>query len=107
VQHTNLQGDVTGGPVWGAESEDLNATKLVWPAGKQIAEHVADRDVVYVVLRGSLTLTVDDVPHELSAGDVRIVEKSTRRALVAGSEGVEYVTAHRRRRGLQIRPLTP
>ena len=107
MQHSNPQGDATGGPVWGAKSEDLNATKLAWPAGKQIAEHVADRDVVYVVLGGTLTLTVDDLAHELSAGDVLIVEKGTRRALVAGSEGVEYVTAHRRRGGLQIRPLMP
>jgi len=104
VQHTNLQDDAASGPVWGAESEDLNATKLVWPAGKQIAEHAADRDVVYVVLGGTLTLTVDGVAHELSAGDVLIVEKDTRRALMAGSEGVEYVTAHRRRGSLQIRP---
>jgi quercetin dioxygenase-like cupin family protein len=93
------------GPVWGGESDDLNATKLAWPAGERIAEHVADRDVVYVVLAGSLTLTVDDVAHELSARDVLIVEKGKRRALVAGFEGVEYVTAHRRRGGLQIRPL--
>lgn len=104
MQHTNLQDDAASGPVWGAESEDLNATKLVWPAGKQIAEHAADRDVVYVVLGGTLTLTVDGVAHELSAGDVLIVEKDTRRALMAGSEGVEYVTAHRRRGSLQIRP---
>ena len=89
MQHTNLQDDAASGPVWGAESEDLNATKLVWPAGKQIAEHAADRDVVYVVLGGTLTLTVDGVAHELSAGDVLIVEKDTRRALMAGSEGVE------------------
>ena len=104
MQHTNLQDDAASGPVWGAESEDLNATKLVWPAGKQIAEHAADRDVVYVVLGETLTLTVDGVAHELSAGDVLIVEKDTRRALMAGSEGVEYVTAHRRRGSLQIRP---
>lgn len=95
---------MTRGPVWGAASEDLNATKLVWPAGEQVAEHVADRDVVYVVLGGSATLTVDGAAHELSAGEVLIVEKGTRRALVAGGDGVEYVTAHRRREGLQIRP---
>jgi quercetin dioxygenase-like cupin family protein len=95
---------VTRGPVWGAASEDLNATKLVWPAGEHVAEHVADRDVVYVVLRGSARLTVDGTTHELSAGEVLIVEKGRTRALVAGGDGVEYVTAHRRREGLQIRP---
>jgi quercetin dioxygenase-like cupin family protein len=96
---------VKGGPVWGAETEELNATKLVWPAGKQIAEHVADRDVAYVVLTGLLTLTVDDVAHELAAGDVLIVESGARRGLAAGGTGVEYVTVHRRRGGLQIRPV--
>jgi quercetin dioxygenase-like cupin family protein len=94
---------VTRGPVWGAASEELNATKLVWPAGEQIAEHVADRDVVYVVVDGSVTLTVDGDANDLSAGDVLIVEQGTRRSLLAGDRGVEYVTAHRRREGLQIR----
>ena len=89
------------GPVWGAASEDLNATKLVWPAGERVVEHVADRDVVYVVLTGSATLTVDGVAHDLSVGDVLIVEKGARRALVTGPEGVEYVTAHRRREGIE------
>jgi quercetin dioxygenase-like cupin family protein len=96
---------VTRGPVWGATTEELNATKLVWPAGEQISEHVADRDVVYVVVDGSVTLTVDGDPNELSAGDVQIVERGTRRSLVVGADGVEYVTAHRRREGLQIRPI--
>ena len=94
---------MTRGPVWGAASEDLNATKLVWPAGEQVAEHVADRDVVYVVLEGSARLTVGGTTHELSAGEVLIVDKGKPRSLVAGADGVEYVTAHRRREGLQIR----
>ena len=93
------------GPVWGAASEELNATKLVWPAGEQISEHIADRDVVYVVVEGAVTLTVDGDPNELSAGDVRIVEQGARRSLLAGAEGVEYVTVHRRREGLQIRAI--
>lgn len=42
---------MTRGPGRGAASEDLNATKLVWPAGEQLAEHAADGDVVYVVRR--------------------------------------------------------
>ena len=96
---------MTNGPVWGAETEELNATKLVWPAGKQIAEHVADRDVAYVVLTGSLTLTVDDVANELLPGHVLIVERGARRALASGPDGVAYVTVHRRRGGLQIRSI--
>ncbi len=58
-----------GGPVWGAASDDLNATLLEWPAGGGPAEHVnAERDVLYVVLAGTATLTVDGEPQELRAG---------------------------------------
>jgi quercetin dioxygenase-like cupin family protein len=101
-----------GGPVWGAASADLNATVLEWPAGEGPADHVNDeRDVLYVVLNGSATLTVDGEPHELGAGEATIVDKGFRRALAAGPGGVRYLTAHIRRGGLEIkrpaRPTTP
>jgi len=95
---------VTRGPVWGGESEDLNATILVWPAGEGPPEHVNDaRDILYVVVDGSARLTVDGEERELRAGDAVIVDKGARRSLVAGPEGVRYATAHIRRGGLQIR----
>ena len=95
---------MTGGPVWGAASQDLNATILVWPAGEGPREHVNDsRDVLYVVVDGSARLTVDGEERELRAGDALIVEKGSRRALVAGPDGVRYATAHLRRPGLEIR----
>jgi len=91
------------GPVWGAESDDLNATMLEWPAGEGPDEHVNDsRDVLYVVLAGAATLTLDGESHELAAGDALIVAKGVRRGLVAGPDGVRYVTAHVRRGPLQI-----
>ena len=94
------------GPVWGAASADLNATLLEWPAGKGPSEHVNEqRDVLYVVLTGSATLTVDGEPRELEAGEATIVEKGARRALVAGLGGVRYLTAHIRRGGLEIKRL--
>ena len=96
------------GPVWGAASEDLNATILVWPAGEGPAEHVNEsRDVLYVVVEGSAELTVDGETSELHAGEARIVDKGARRALVAGPDGVRYATAHLRRPGLEIKPLAP
>jgi quercetin dioxygenase-like cupin family protein len=92
------------GPVWGGESVDLNATLLEWPAGDGPAEHVNDQlDVLYVVVAGSATLTVDGEPHELGPGGVTIVDKGARRSLVAGPEGVRYLTAHVRRGGLQLK----
>lgn len=94
---------MTRGPVWGAASEDLNATILVWPAGEGPAEHVNDsRDVLYVVVEGGAMLSVDGEEQELRAGDAQIVPKGARRALVAGPDGVRYATAHVRRGGLKI-----
>lgn len=95
---------MSGGPVWGAASDDLNATLLDWPAGAGPAEHVnAERDVLYVVVSGSATLTVDGEARQLRAGEAEIVGKGARRALVAGSDGVRYLTAHLRRGGLEIK----
>ena len=95
---------MTRGPVWGAASDDLNATMLVWPPGDGPPEHVNDsRDVLFVVVDGSASLVLDGEAQELSAGDALIVEKGKRRGLVAGPDGVRYVTAHVRRGGLQIR----
>lgn len=94
------------GPVWGAASADLNATVLEWAAGEGPTEHVnEERDVLYVVLSGSATLTEDGEPHELRAGQAVIVDKGSRRALVAGRDGVRYLTAHIRRGGLEVKRL--
>lgn len=90
--------------MWGAASADLNATLLEWPPDGGPAEHVNDeRDVLYVVLVGSATLRVDGEPQELGAGEATIVDKGTRRALVAGPDGVRYLTAHTRRGGLELK----
>jgi quercetin dioxygenase-like cupin family protein len=89
--------------VWGAASDDLNATMLEWAAGAGPGEHVSDRDVAYVVVAGSATLTIEGEPHELAAGEALIVEKGRRRVLLAGADGVRYATVHVRRGPLQLR----
>ena len=96
------------GPLWGLESEELNATLLDWGPGEGPPEETvnAERDVLVFVHEGSLTLVLDGVEHELAAGSALIVEKGTRRRLVAGRDGVRYLTAHRRRGGLGIRSVS-
>jgi mannose-6-phosphate isomerase-like protein (cupin superfamily) len=92
-----------GGPTWGVESEELNATVLAWSPGRGVAEHVNDeRDVLVCVLDGSATVTVDGEGHALAAGDALIVAKGARRAILAGPGGVRYLSAHRRRPRLQV-----
>jgi hypothetical protein len=57
------------GPVWSVQSEDLNATLLVWGAGHQTPRHVNDeRDVLIVVLAGSAEVTVGSGPTSSAAG---------------------------------------
>jgi len=92
-----------GGPIWGTESEELNATILEWRAGEGPPEHVnGERDVALIVLAGGGELLLDDAKQPLAAGEVTVIPKGTRRRVVAGADGIRYATVHRRRAGLQI-----
>ena len=94
-----------GGPVWGTETEDLNATLLDWPPGEGPPEHVNDqRDVLIVVLTGSATVAVDGDERALRAGEVLVIEKGRSRRISAGRDGVRYLAVHKRRSPLQIAP---
>lgn len=96
------------GPLWGTASDDLNATLLAWPPGGGVAEHVnAERDVLYVVVDGSGSATVDGVEHPLAAPCALLVRKGSARRVEAGPEGLRYVTAHLRRGGLSIASAPP
>jgi quercetin dioxygenase-like cupin family protein len=91
------------GPVWGTESEDLNATVLSWNAGEGPPEHVnSERDVFLLVLAGSATLLLEGEEHAVHAGDAVLVEKGRSRRLTAGADGVRYLSVHRRRAPLGI-----
>ncbi|HEY7195792.1 MAG TPA: hypothetical protein VH306_01250 [Gaiellaceae bacterium] len=99
-----LEGHARGGPVWGAESEDLNATLLEWEAADGPPEHVNDDlDVLVVVLDGSADVTVGAERRRLDRGEALIIAKGRRRRIVAGPNGVSYLSVHRRRPRLQIR----
>lgn len=91
------------GPLWGAETEDLNATLLAWAAGAGPPEHVnGERDVLFVVLAGSATVTVDGDARAIEAGQAMTIEKGRSRRVVAGPRGVRYLSVHTRRPPLQI-----
>lgn len=91
------------GPLWGTETDDLNATVLAWGSGDGSPEHVnAERDVLVVALAGSATVLIDGEARELRSGQAVCVEKGRRRQIVAGADGVRYLSVHRRRERLQI-----
>jgi quercetin dioxygenase-like cupin family protein/iron-sulfur cluster repair protein YtfE (RIC family) len=93
------------GPLWGTASEELNATLLSWNAGEGTRAHVnEERDVLMVVLGGSMTVQVDEDVHVLGAGETTIIGKGHRRTITAGPDGARYLSVHRRRAPLQIRP---
>jgi mannose-6-phosphate isomerase-like protein (cupin superfamily) len=87
----------TGGPAWGRATRDLNLTLVAWPPAGGVGRHVnAERDVLVVPVAGSATLTVDGEDHVLRPGMVAVVRRGAARSIVAGSEGVRYLSAHRR-----------
>jgi mannose-6-phosphate isomerase-like protein (cupin superfamily) len=94
------------GPVWGADSDDLNATLLVWGAGGGTPRHVNDeRDVLIIVLSGSAAVAVGDRIEPVIAGQALLIAKGESREITAGPEGVRYISVHRRRPPLRISPL--
>jgi quercetin dioxygenase-like cupin family protein/hemerythrin-like domain-containing protein len=99
----DLAAGTARGPLWGLETDDLNATLLAWDAGDGPAEHVNDsRDVLYVVLAGGGTLELDGEAHTVRAPAAFVVEMGRRRRLVAAADGIRYLTAHLRRPPLRI-----
>jgi quercetin dioxygenase-like cupin family protein len=91
------------GPVWGMASEDLNVTLLSWHPGGGVAEHVnAERDVLIVVTEGSGFATIDGQRHPLHPHHALLIRKRARRQIVAGADGLRYLSVHLRRGPLQI-----
>lgn len=92
------------GAVWSLPHDgDLDANLVVLHPEGSIGEHVnREVDVLVVVRAGAGTLLVDGEAIPLSAGTLVMVPRDRARSLVAGSDGVEYLSIHRRRAGLQI-----
>ncbi|MFE7558456.1 hypothetical protein [Kitasatospora sp. NPDC057500] len=95
------------GALWrltGAERQlDANVVRLRPEAS--VAEHVeADLDVLVLGLAGQGTLRCGGVAHPLEPGVLRLVPHGAARGVVAGPQGVVYLTVHRRRPGMAVRP---
>lgn len=94
--------------MWGIASADLNATLLCWKSGDGVAEHInAERDVLIVIIDGSGLASIDGHPHALHPHQAILIARGARRQITAGSDGLRYLSIHRRRGPLQIHPHTP
>ena len=93
------------GAVWSiSEPErELDSNLIRLPPGDRIPAHEgAEVDTLIHVVRGSGTLTTDAGEEPLRAGDVALLPRRSVRGFLAGPDGLEYLTVHRRRQSLRI-----
>ncbi|WP_030709693.1 hypothetical protein [Streptomyces griseus] len=85
---------------------ELDANLVRLPPGADVGEHQEDvLDVLLVVLAGAGSVRArDGQVLDLAAGAVLWLPRTSRRALTAGPDGLTYLTVHRRRPGLAIKP---
>lgn len=104
---TILQSAEGDGVHWALEAPgDLNVNLVHLDAGHGVGEHANDEvDVLVVVLAGRGRLTVDGHGTDLTAHVVANVPRGSRRSVrAADGEGLDYLSIHRRRGPLGIRP---
>ncbi len=93
------------GPLWGVATADLNATLIALSGDQSTPEHVnEERDVLLVVLSGSGGVVLDGYEHAIGSAHAVVIEKGRARRVVAGPEGLRYLSIHRRRAGLRVAP---
>lgn len=94
----------SGGAVWSLpHGGDLDANLVRLDAGERIQTHGNDEvDVLVVVRAGGGELVVDEMRHQLLDGTIALVPRGASRSIAAGSDGISYLTVHRRRGPLTI-----
>ena len=89
------------GPIWSANSEQLNVNLLRLSTGDGITAHVnAELDVVLVIFEGSAELKVDSADYDLRPGRAVVITRGATRSLRCTAGPLVYLTCHRRRAGL-------
>ncbi|MFJ8882831.1 hypothetical protein ACIRJR_05400 [Streptomyces sp. NPDC102402] len=96
------------GALWhlAEQGRELDANLVRLPPGAGVSEHQEDvLDVLLVVIEGGGVLRAGggDVL-DLAPTTVTWLPRTSRRALEAGPGGLVYLTVHRRRPGLMIKP---
>ncbi|WP_405900655.1 hypothetical protein OG242_27245 [Streptomyces sp. NBC_00727] len=89
-----------------AESgRQLDANLVRLPAGERIGSHAeSDLDVLVLVVGGEGTMHTPQGDLSLAEGALVWLPHGSTRSITAGPEGLTYITVHRRRPGMQIRP---
>ncbi len=99
------------GAVWNitVAERDLDSNVIALPPGGEIDSHSGpDLDVLIHVIAGSGHVTTElDTEVALKPGDVLWLPRRSRRKFTAGSQGLRYLTVHRRREALVLHPPEP
>lgn len=92
------------GVVWSLpHGGDLDANLVHLDAGGVIGAHVnSEVDVAMSVMSGNGALIVEGINHDLSVDVFALIPRGVRREVRAGSEGITYLSIHRRRNPLTI-----
>lgn len=101
---TDLDADA-GGVVWRLEpaARQLDANVIRLRADGQIAAHLGpDLDVLLHVLAGSGQIVTAIDPIHVQAGALVWLPRRSQRAILAGPDGLTYLSLHPRRPGLSI-----
>jgi quercetin dioxygenase-like cupin family protein len=84
---------------------DLNVNLVRLLTDEYLEAHInTEVDVLLVGIAGAGTVELDGGNEPLNAGSAIYVPKNARRAIRANSQGVTYLTCHRRRGGLMPTP---
>ncbi|MFE4952796.1 cupin domain-containing protein [Streptomyces sp. NPDC056653] len=95
------------GALWqlAEQGRELDANLVRLPPDAEVGEHQEDvLDVLLVVIAGSGRVVTGGDALNLAPTTVVWLPRTSRRALAAGPDGLAYVTVHRRRPGLTIKP---
>ena len=106
----DLPTDADAGAIWKLQVSDRDLdSNIIWlPPGDTIDPHTGpDLDVLVHVLNGDGTLLTElgDLP--LTAGALVLLPRRSRRGFNAGTNGLRYLTVHRKREALTLTPSTP
>ncbi|MFB6553363.1 hypothetical protein [Streptomyces sp. NPDC056405] len=100
-------GDAPAGALWklAEPGRQLDANVVRIPAAGRVDPHTEpDLDVLLLVLDGAAALVRTDGERPLRAGVLTWLPHGSTRGVVAGPDGVTYLTVHRRRPGMRIQP---
>ncbi|MFV0307509.1 MAG: cupin domain-containing protein [Desertimonas sp.] len=108
IDLSSLRADGAAGVGWSLpHGGDLDANLVRLGPADTIGEHRNDEvDVLVVGQTGAAQVIVDDRVLSLGPGVVVWIPTGTRRRITAGAHGASYLSIHRRRGGITLRPTS-